>query len=69
MKAPNFFHEIGDKVLFRGKPCKISDRIFLEENRRKMYRLNTMEGEPIIYNKQTWQREAYLMKYFDFDNR
>jgi hypothetical protein len=67
MKTFPFFHKVGALVLYRGQRAFVTDR--KQSKTGKLYCLKDAEGHPIKFSGTTWIREAYIMKYFDFDNR
>ena len=65
-----FLHELNSTVLFRGKPYLVHSRRY--KNSNKCYRLLSNDGDSLLkppYQHSAWIKEAYLMKYFDFNNR
>jgi hypothetical protein len=67
MKTSTFFHNVGDQVLYRGQRAFVTHRTKAKTG--KLYLLNDVQGNAINFSGTTWIREAYIMKYFDFNNR
>ena len=65
MKA-NFFHKLNDKILFRGNIYYIYSR-GISVSGNKCYQIR--DENYILVGGGVFIREAFTMKYFDFESR